>query len=963
MANAFSLPQSMGQYIQPVNLNLVNAALSSKQQKYDYNVAKIDSLLSEFSSIELIRDEDKKYLADRVNGVLNTVNQAGKLDMASNNLTREITQYIGTAIDENVLTQASNSIRLKTFEQSVAERREKKPDTYSDINYTYAKESAGLQDYLRGEDANGKKVDSFGSLQYSEYKDVNKRINDFTLDLLSKSKDSVIKIPERDANGNPTGYMIEKTIRGLSPEQLRTVAESQLDASYMQQVKINGWYNSGGYKDTATLNTNLDEISTNYVSNIEANILKLKRDKDNGVADADVDTDIQQLENSKASIKKNIDFYKKSPEAAATFIEKEKVLSGAVQTFQNFYAEDISYSADTAYFQQQNLTLSQAKFKYQVEKDNQATQAGGVGEAFTTVVPTDSPDDPESYQKSIDNQISEASAITNIVRDNYVLALENEVSKGNKEASNFLAEYDKLKSNKKKGETDEDVFDNLIASTTYKDKLNILGDTNFRYNLKEAQDKERLLLNGLQEAEKKGIAAQVDSTVNSKEGLKAFYDNPDTKMLWEGSKGNTKAFSVRDVLIKNKIIDEKGNKIGDLKSKPTLLKALQQSYYADDVISNASSDYGYSDKSLKSLRSLAISLGENPKDVIIQTETDLGNRGLIKINQVNNNSKTSKYLHEAGKNGLYDTWSWNDQSLSSDDGTIGKFLRSDHTNTLVYKNEIKKYYNNLPSTQQLSIPSTDKANFSRLRGYMGITNAGVGKDSPITISKQGQNIVLTQAHSEGSGDKKSTAPIQVKLTQQEFNQNFGALSSKVNFNNEAAFYTTDKMMGKKLISEPIRYFSKADYKTASHVKNVILNNEVSRAVFGGYLTEEDTYKNLYSSHLTMRQKGGAQFDNILKGALNKDVASKFSVNMLVDRDYSGEPILQVNLVSKTGENIHSEVIRGNENITNFKGVLDTAPQAYYGMMLSSIFSEQEELINTGSSAPSESLNKLSKYIP
>lgn len=955
MANAYSVPQSMGQYVEPVNLNLVNAALSSKQQKYDYNVAKIDSLLSEFGNVDLVRDEDKKYLSDRIDAALLSVNQIQQRgDLSKNNLTREITNQVTSVIDDRVLEQASNTKRYRAFEQSVAERREKKPESYSDINYSFARQTSGLNDYLEN------KSDSFNNLQYVEYKDVNKRINDLVLDLNSKSPEQVIETPFLDENGLPTGYMIKKTKKNLTPDEIRSVAESQLDASFMQQVEINGWYNSNGY-DQKVLGENLDSILGGRVRDIDSQILKLKRDKDNGIADSTADVQIQSLENSKVNVQKNISNYKSNPKQASLFIEKERVLNSAVDTFGRLYTESVSYTADEAFYKQQNLVLEQAKLKYQMEKDAGLTGSGAIGEAFTTVVPTDTPEDPQSYQQSIDSQITEASTAATAIREDYIGALQNEAGKGNQEAANFLKEYDNMKAKKKAGETDSNVFDNLIASTTYKDKLNILGDVNFRHNLKEAQDKEKLLISGLNEAQTAGMNEHIDSTYNSKGTIKAFFDNKGTSLLWKGKK-----VPVWQVLQQQGIADSNGNKIGDIKKNPELRRAIEQSYYADDVLSNRDGWSKNDTDAEESLKKLAISLGEDPKKAYRSWSTrgsELSTGEGKKWFTPNPGSKTAQFLAQAEQNGIYDTWGFADQSLSSDDATINNFLKSDYKQTESYKNKIKTYYNNLPSTQQLSIPATDKANFERLRGYMGITSADVNKNNPITISKKGNNVVLTQAHSEGSGEKKSTTPIQITIPQDEFNRNFTALGGKLNFNNEAAFYTTDKLRGQKLISEPIKYFSKADYKTLSYVNNAALGNEQARAVFGGYLTETDTYNNLYRGHQKLSKRGApGEFDTLLKNAVSKDNANKFSVNMVVDRDYSGEPILQVNLVSTTGENIHSEVIRGNDNVTNFKTILDTAPQAYYGMMLDSIFAEEEQLMLSGSTARSEGLTKLAKYL-
>ena len=67
MASAYSTPKQFDNYVQPVNLELVNFVLGSKEQKFNYNIAKVEQTLQDFGQLGLVRDQDKEYLADRVN--------------------------------------------------------------------------------------------------------------------------------------------------------------------------------------------------------------------------------------------------------------------------------------------------------------------------------------------------------------------------------------------------------------------------------------------------------------------------------------------------------------------------------------------------------------------------------------------------------------------------------------------------------------------------------------------------------------------------------------------------------------------------------------------------------------------------------------------------------------------------------------------------------------------------------
>lgn len=272
MANAFSVPQSFGSYIDPINTNLVNTVLASKQTRYDHNLAKIDETLKQFTNLPLAREKDKLYLKSRLDNVLSTVNSVQKLDLSDNNLTRQIEQSIGTAIDDEVLKQVSNTQAIQKFEQTVAEKRAKNPELYDDRNYTIAKKRAGVNEYLAGTNSKGEEVNSIGKLQYDDYYDVDKNLTE-PLEKWAKELGFIKTITE---SGNDM-FIKKETKEVLSPERIEEFYHTKLqaDPKLQTQMQINADYQYGGMKDEEFKSSYRDTLNKKK-SEIEGDIVKLK---------------------------------------------------------------------------------------------------------------------------------------------------------------------------------------------------------------------------------------------------------------------------------------------------------------------------------------------------------------------------------------------------------------------------------------------------------------------------------------------------------------------------------------------------------------------------------------------------------------------------------------------------------------------------------------------------------------
>lgn len=240
MANAYSTPINYGQTIPTTDLaQYLGTVQHGMQQKFDVNLAKIDELISKVSAVPLARDKDKRYLGEKLQNLLSVVDANSKIDLTDNVVARQITGQIASAIDDNVRTQLQNSAKISSFNQELSTIKSKKPELYNAANHGYALEQAGFNSYMNED------TDELGSLSYNPYIDVTQSMLKKVKDLKELKGDQVIQIPDPL---NPSG-MTERTIKGLSQEEIFQYMPNILTSEEKNQLKINGWAN---YKDNLT---------------------------------------------------------------------------------------------------------------------------------------------------------------------------------------------------------------------------------------------------------------------------------------------------------------------------------------------------------------------------------------------------------------------------------------------------------------------------------------------------------------------------------------------------------------------------------------------------------------------------------------------------------------------------------------------------------------------------------------
>lgn len=252
MANAYSTPINYGHATSTMDIvQLTGQVQTALQQRFDVNVAKVDDLIQKITSVPLVRDQDKKYLGDRLHGLLSMVDANSKVDMTNNNVARQVNNYISTAIDDNVKTQIGNSQKIQSFQQEAARVKKQKPELYNDANYAYALDKSGYAAYMKGE------TNDLGNLQYKEYYDVTKNLNE-PLDKWAKERGF-----ERVVDSSVQGGYVYQTIKGkrIKPEEIDDFVNNRLqaDTKLKDQLMINAHYKYRGVPDESLLKEYQDQ--------------------------------------------------------------------------------------------------------------------------------------------------------------------------------------------------------------------------------------------------------------------------------------------------------------------------------------------------------------------------------------------------------------------------------------------------------------------------------------------------------------------------------------------------------------------------------------------------------------------------------------------------------------------------------------------------------------------------------
>jgi len=221
-----------------------------KQQGYDTNVQKIQSEIDNITGVDVIKDEHKLYLNQRVGQLKTELSKVVGADYSRNQVVNAVGGLTRQIQSDPVLQNAIISTgRVRKGQAALEEARTTGKGYGVENEYLFNKQ---LQDWM-----NDKSTDSTFSGSYTPYVDVKKKILDVvkavdpdsTLTQMPFSTDAAGNIEIDPETGMPRiDYaMVERSMKGKSPEKLINAIQATLDENDLRQIGISGAYHYRNY--------------------------------------------------------------------------------------------------------------------------------------------------------------------------------------------------------------------------------------------------------------------------------------------------------------------------------------------------------------------------------------------------------------------------------------------------------------------------------------------------------------------------------------------------------------------------------------------------------------------------------------------------------------------------------------------------------------------------------------------
>ena len=263
MANAYSHLGNYEQEVYTPDLKNIERALNYKQGKLDYNRAALQKAYDDtIGSLDLLKDEDKKYATERVAAVTDLVNQYAAQDLSNDGLYKALKADTSQILDANVKNALVSTATYRAEQAAWKKLKEESPEKYADVNYAYSQQNA--QDYL-SDGTVGSKYKGGGSP--IAFTDVQAKLNEALPKFLKERG-----IEERiDYNTGTKYYWDKKTEKHISKELVMQGININLNPQDRAQLGINAW---GDYskEDPGKINSMYKNRINDKVKKVDSSI-------------------------------------------------------------------------------------------------------------------------------------------------------------------------------------------------------------------------------------------------------------------------------------------------------------------------------------------------------------------------------------------------------------------------------------------------------------------------------------------------------------------------------------------------------------------------------------------------------------------------------------------------------------------------------------------------------------------
>ena len=245
----------------------------AKQQKYDANLAQIENLVQQYVGLDIANKDAKNHLYNNLKTLTSEVDRiASSEDLSNSNATKNITSYIGQAIDATTINAVNTTRMKRQYDATWDEIRNKKPELYNNINKAFGE--SGWEEYVNADkDADVSQYVKHG-FAVIPYVDIKGMTDKTMMEYMKLAKDREYSVPIQvqkgvDDKGNPVYETVgfkEYVETGLNPVVVKSMMQAQLTPEVKQQMAINAWSNYGEFKGEGAINLKKDY--TNYMDSM-----------------------------------------------------------------------------------------------------------------------------------------------------------------------------------------------------------------------------------------------------------------------------------------------------------------------------------------------------------------------------------------------------------------------------------------------------------------------------------------------------------------------------------------------------------------------------------------------------------------------------------------------------------------------------------------------------------------------
>lgn len=274
-----SSPVQDNPYVLPVDINLLAKVNQYKQSIFYQNADKVGDQLSQLNNTDILKDNERDYLKNKVNNLTTGINDMGGIDYSDMNVANSIENYASDIYkDPTILTAITSTKNVRQYLQNT---QDMKDDPKLAKYYDPAREWYDTQNPLNQNSIINYKNSKFGAAYSGPTAPAPYLGNDF--DLLSAA---VTKLhPNITESFSPSGnrFFIDKqTNTEVPPEQIRAMVDGQIDGKVSDQLNVHAAYNyyalSGGkYSKQDGINEYVGNAQ-NLLNNANARVATLQHD-------------------------------------------------------------------------------------------------------------------------------------------------------------------------------------------------------------------------------------------------------------------------------------------------------------------------------------------------------------------------------------------------------------------------------------------------------------------------------------------------------------------------------------------------------------------------------------------------------------------------------------------------------------------------------------------------------------